>query len=576
MQTVDIDVLVIGGGGAGARAAVEARKEGAKVALVTKTRFGHGGATAHRVSETGGFNVADGSMDPADGPVQHYDDIMRNALGMCDPTLARLVAFEAPATLRYLESIGVEFERKDGRYLVVQGCFASRPRMHILPGHGYPIMMALKREIERLEIPVLSGLLVTDLIVDDGTCIGALAISREGEPWVFRAKTVVLGAGGTGNLFRYTLFPADVAGSSYGLGYRAGARLSNMEFMQFGFGVVHPRRFTFRFWLWNLLPEVYNAQGERFLSRYLPEGISEDDVKRMRARHAPFTSEDVSRYLDVAAKKEIQAGRGTSAGGIFVDFTGLTEERLNHLMPGDFRHIFETTRRTLFERHVDIARMPVQIGLFSHATNGGLTIDEHGRTSLAGLYAAGEAASGPHGADRLGGNMLVTSQVFGRRAGKHAARSARNASRTANAARSERRALSALDEAKRDGDGLLPDSALHRLREVMWDEMLVVRSAESMERACCEVARLTQEVLPGLRVRSAKDLWGRVQLRDLLEVANMMILAAATRRESRGGHCREDYPERDDANWLVNLFIERGPDGPVVTKGRFPGAEGQP
>lgn len=568
MDRVDTDVLVIGGGGAAGRAAVEARKAGAEVILITRSDIGKGGATAHRVSETGGYNVPDGVMDPGDGPEEFYGDIIHNARGMSDPRLARLVAYEANDSLRYLESIGVQFDRKDDRYLVVQGCFASRPRMHILSGHGHPIIVALKREIERLEIPVLTGLFVTDLIVDDGICKGAVALDREGKSWVIRAKAVVIGAGGTGNLFRDTLFPTDIAGSSYGLGYRANARLTNMEFMQFGFGVVSPRRFTFRFWLWNLLPEVYNARGERFLSRYLPDGISEDDVKRARALHAPFTSADASRYLDVAAKKEIQAGRGTQAGGIFVDLTQVWKNL--ELMPGDFRHIFETTRNTLLKRHVDISTAPVEVGPFSHATNGGLTIDEHGQTTVVGLYAAGEAAAGPHGADRLGGNMLLTSQVFGRRAGEHAAQAAMamDGRPLANGAL-EKRALSDLEDQKRGQGSIRAETALRHLRQAMWEEILVVRSAESIERARQKVTRIRQQSLPNLSIRSAKDVWGRLQLRDLLDVSEMMIAAVDMRQESRGGHFREDYPEQDDANWEVNLIIERGADGPVIRKGRL-------
>jgi len=217
---LDTDVLIIGSGGAGCRAALEAHDSGARVTLVTKGGFGKSGTTAFRVADTAGYNMADGIVDPADNPKTHFEDIMRAALGMAYEELAWILAREAPSTASFLESLGVEFEKDPatGGYIEVTGCFASRPRMHLLKDHGERVIRALIPAIRKREIAVVEQTAISRILVRNGQCAGAMGVDREGNPVVFRAKAVILASGGAGQLFKYTLTPKDITGDGYALG----------------------------------------------------------------------------------------------------------------------------------------------------------------------------------------------------------------------------------------------------------------------------------------------------------------------------------------------------------------------
>ena len=258
---IETDVLVIGGGGAGARAALEANRCGARVALTMKGKFGQSGATAFKAAETAGLNVADGTVDPDDDPGGHFRDIREAALGMCDERLACILAREALELTPFLESVGVKLESDEEGLLTVAGCFASRSRMHILKGHGEPIVQALKREIQRSEIQVHDFITVTDLLVADGVCLGALALDGKGQWLVFSAKAVILATGGAGQLFAVTLSPPDITGDGYAMGYRCGADLMNLEFMQVGLGTLFPFKNLLHCWVWGLHPRLLNGNG---------------------------------------------------------------------------------------------------------------------------------------------------------------------------------------------------------------------------------------------------------------------------------------------------------------------------
>ena len=257
-RTHETEVLIVGSGGAGCRAALEAFHEGAQVTLITKGRFGKSGTTAFRVADTAGYNLADGEVDPEDNPEVHFEDILRAGKGMAYEELANVLATEALETGPYLESLGVHFEKElsSNRFIEVTGCFASRPRMHILKDHGKQIINALVQEIERSSIDIIERTCIFELLVSEGVCTGALGVGPTGEIEVFKAKTVVLGCGGAGQLFKYTLTPPDITGDGYGLGLRAGAELVNMEFMQVVLGTLRPTRNQFNTYLWCARPPL--------------------------------------------------------------------------------------------------------------------------------------------------------------------------------------------------------------------------------------------------------------------------------------------------------------------------------
>ncbi|MBC7341496.1 MAG: FAD-binding protein [Clostridia bacterium] len=553
-QMLTADVLIIGGGGAACRAAVEAAQAGAQVAMVLKGKLGHSGTTAAHVADTAGYNAADGIVDPSDAPEVHYQDIIQAGQGMANPKLAEILAFEAVPSAKYLESLGVQFERQGDRYVEVRGCFASKPRMHILRDHGTAIMNALVPLVRQLGITVVEDVTVVDLLVEDGICVGAWGIGADGQPLVLAAPSTILAAGGAGQLFKYSLAPGDITGDGYAMGYRAGAELVNMEFMQAVVGIIHPIKSQFNAFLWALHPRLYNATGEEFLSSYLPAGLTPAEAMDYKSRHFPFSVADPGRYVEIAIQKEKLAGRGSSHGGVYVDLTGIGDQDIQAL-PADspLRGVYGAVKDWLLARGVDISRLPLEVVVYAHAINGGLKIDEWGETTIAGLYACGEVAGGPHGADRLGGNMLLTCQVFGARAGRAAARRAKAATSSTKALQSKANAqaqirLQAAFSLAGTSSGIENSEIAvarakeirHRLQEACWQGLLVVRTEPGLEALLAELDVMEDDLTRlGQPWQTNKTL---VQTANLITVARVIAAAARKRAESRGGHYREDHP----------------------------------
>jgi succinate dehydrogenase/fumarate reductase flavoprotein subunit len=561
IPTVDTDVLVIGGGGAGARAALSAAESGARVMLALKGAFGTSGATAYRVASVAGFQAATGAADHDDTPDEHFRDIVRAAQGMCSAELARIVATEAPGVLDDLVKRGVDLDTEDGRPVISTGCFASRPRMYWIRGHGHSIVGVLKPAIVARGVDVRERVMVTSLLLADGACAGATLVDRDGRLVVVGARATVLCTGGAARLFAPSIVPSEITGDGYALAYRAGAALANLEFIQYGFGVVHPVTYLLSGSLWHLVPEMRNASGESVLPRYLPPGVTPEVCANARATHYPFSSRRPDRFADVAAHTEVLEGRGTERGGVLLDFTdtGAVRSRL----PATVARRWDYLRDTLGEHGVDPARTPVEVSMFGHAFNGGVLIDRSGRSTLEGLYAAGEAAAGPHGADRLGGNMLMTSQVFGDRAGRAAASAASAAS-----PRDIDHAIVHAEEARLagmrrpDGSHALGD-LLARLQRRMW-RVAIVRTERSL-RACLDDIADVENALGTARVDGPDDVRRAVELENLLLVGRLVTTAALARCESRGSHYRADFPETDDAAWGRSILVRCVGGRPVQT-----------
>ncbi len=554
MRRIQTEVLVIGGGGMAGRAAIEAGRQGARVTLVMKGEFGRSGTSAAKVAEAAGYNVADGVVDPADSPAEHLRDILAAAAGTCDERLARIVAEEAPASLRELERLGIPFHMDGDRYLEVVGCFASRPRMHIIPGHAEPIVAAQKRELQDGGVPINEQIMITSLVVEGGSCVGAVGLDAQGALIVFEAAATILGTGGAGKLFLHNLNPADITGDGYALGYRAGAELVNMEFMQAGPGIVHPVHNTLNAWLLALYPRLTNARGEEYLERYLPPDWSARQCLDARSRHYPFSVYDGSHYFDIAIQKELAAGRGTARHGVHLDLSRTRPEDIPDTPRGrEARRLYCITREWIQKNHgLDIAEQPIEIACFGHAVNGGLRIEPTAETTLPGLFAGGETAGGPHGADRLGGNMNLTCQVFGKRAGRAAAQRARD-----RAVPSVSRGSVETEEARLAGvkarhGSLGPGQVKRRIQECMSRHLLVVRSDASLRACLGEIERLRGEA-QDINVDGPGTLAGTLEVESLLTVAEIMARSALWRTESRGSHYREDYPQRDDARWEQSI-----------------------
>lgn len=537
-EILTTDVLVIGGGMAGCRAAIAAADYGGSVVLATKMPLNNGGASTFPVAEMAGYNAGDPDI-PGDVE-KHYEDIVNAGQGMANPLLARILAENAPGTIAELEKWGVVFEKEGDGYYIFKSCFATSPRTHVIRGHGEPIVKAMSGQIQlRSSINVADDMTVLELDVRDGRCCGAWAIKTDGTFVHISAGAVVIASGGATQVFTRNLNPKDVSGDGYALAYDAGAELINMEFMQSGIGFSHPIVNMFNGYIWAAHPKLHNNLNEQFLGKYLPKGITQEHVMDEHRRHFPFSSSDDSKYLEVGIQKEIRAGGGSPNRGIYADLRHLTDDYIRSINDDcGLHHMWYIARDYMREKGVDLNSQIVEIAVFAHAINGGVNIDESASSTLPGLYAAGEAAGGPHGADRLGGNMMVTCQVFGKIAGENAAKwAAQNKAATYSNMQPSEKIMQILHK-RLDNEILIKE-----LQEINQNNLLVCRSEESLSR----VLQFTEDAAHELETAKTQDGvdTDNFRLYAMLLSSRLMAKAALQRKESRGSHFREDYPQKD-------------------------------
>ena len=564
-REVTADVLIVGSGGAALRAALEADAQGAEVLIAIKGEFRKSGATYHSVAEIGAFNVPDGASDPDDNPEVFLADMLRAGQEMADPRLCAILANEALQALQYLEQRGVPFERENQGYLVFQACFSSKPRSHVIPNHFKPIVHALGTEATRRNVKVIDRLMITNLLVRDGQCLGAYAIDHEGRPVVLRAKATILTTGGASQLFEKNLYPSDITGDGYAMSHRAGAQLVNMEFMQAGISLVSPFVNLFGNYLWDASTNITNRDGRAFIQGYLPAGLSLSEVLKEKQRHFPFSASDISRFVEISIQKEINSGLGTADhAGVYLDFTGRDFEQILRDKTRSIAKMWPLTYAWHQKRGVDLYTDKVQIACSAHAINGGLRIDADAQSNIKGLFAAGEVAAGPHGADRLGGNMSVTCQVFGRRAGKAAAERARQVGHPPVAdVFDEERAF--LDQFRRRGDCSL-ESLKQGLQKAANRSLLIIRDEPGLTRFIQQCKEARAMLFGQASITAPQDLVHALEINNLIEVGLLMATAALERKESRGSHYRADYPERD-GHYDRNIVLDRThPDGRFMAR----------
>ncbi len=560
MEVIKADVVVVGAGGAGLRAAYDAAEQGARTVLVTKGRIAVSGATAVGLASTAGFAVADGAGDPLDNPDVHFNDIMTAAQGCADPALVRILVDEAADAAADLDRWDIDFIRDpdSGKPLVAQGDFASRPRNRKIYHHGRPITVALKRETQRLGVQSIEGATVLSLLQDEGGVHGVLVLTRQGKLVCIEAGATVLTTGGAGQLFKLSLMPSDITGDGYALGYRAGAVLANMEFMQAGFGTVKPALNIIYTWFWGCVPPFLDREGRSVLDGSLPAGVSAADAMLKKVEHYPFSASDASRWLEIATKNAMRDGRAEENGTFAMD---LRKADPASIPQKGFTQLWNVSKGWLLQKHMDIDAEPLRIGLFGHAINGGLVIDEHGQTSVEGLLSAGENAAGPYGADRLGGNMLLNCQVFGKRAGRRAAAIGRL--RTSSATPGLAQAALHRLQRQTTGAGQLKLRQAHaRIKQIMTDHALVVRNEAGLKKAEGELGELAASLEAGkYMVESPKDVVALNEALNMIDVGRTMCAAALLRRETRGSHYREDADFRDDAKFARPIMVRHVGEG---------------
>ncbi len=551
-RVIATDVLVIGGGGGGLRAAVAAHDAGARVLVLSKGIVGKSGLTQTAVT---GFQVAFGYADPRDNPEVHYGDTIRGGYGLADPELARIFCDEAVAAVEDIESFGARFDRDEDGKLIQRKLDSSQtyPRS-IKKGDslGTPIMQALRREMNRRDVPRLHEMLVTKLLKDGDRVCGAIALDfQKGEIVEIRAGAIVMATGGAGELFPVHSNTPDSTGDGYALALNAGADLVDIEFLlMLGHAVLHPATvrgvlFTFQYLLTKGARPLFNSEGEPFLSNYDPEG-SDNPARHIYAR---------------AVYGEVRAGRGSPHGGAFFDPGSVSHETLMDSLPSQTKY--------LEKFGVDMTK-PIEVGAAAHYVCGGIKIDTGSQSTVPGLFAVGECSGGPHGAGRIGGNSLTEILVFGKRAGAEAAAFA-NEGNTGNPDRDD--ASSEADRVtaylSRDRSGPRPNVIKARLQQLMNDYVGVVRNEEGLRDTIAEFERMEREELPSMSVAEENrvgnyDWVEALEVTAMIRFARAMAGAALLRTESRGAHYREDYPELDDQNWLKNVLIRHSGNGDVL------------
>ena len=575
-QTVEHDVLVIGAGGAGLRAAIEASARGASVGVICKSLLGK----AHTVMAEGGMAAAMGNVDDRDNWRVHFADTMRGGQYVNNWRMAELHAKEAPDRVKELEGWGALFDRTpDGR--ILQRNFGGHryPRLaHVGDRTGLELIRTLQDHGIHQGLDVHMECTVLTLLKDGDRVAGAFAYDRErGRFRLFKSRAVVLATGGIGRAYKITTNSWEGTGDGQSLAYHAGAALQDMEFVQFhptgmiwppsvrgilvteavrGEGGVLKNRDGRRF-MFDSVPDLYKAQtaddpeeGWRYTqgdkdARRPPELLTRDHVARMIVR-------------------EVREGRGSPHGGVFLDISWIkeklpnAEEHIKRKLPSMYHQFMQLAG-------VDITREPMEIGPTTHYMMGGIRVDgDNQMSTVPGLFACGECAAGLHGANRLGGNSLSDLIVFGKRAGEYAAKFATEHGAVsvdeAQVKAAEREALLPFERQSNEGPYQVQDA----LQETMQDLVGIVRAQHEMEqalerleelkkRARCVGVRGNREYNPGWHTA--------LDLKNLLTVSEAITRSAIERKESRGGHFRDDYPEKDAGCATFNLVVRKGAHG---------------
>jgi succinate dehydrogenase / fumarate reductase flavoprotein subunit len=569
--TYEHDVLVIGAGGAGLRAAIEASAAGVSVGLICKSLLGK----AHTVMAEGGMAAAMGNVDDRDNWKVHFSDTMRGGQYVNNWRMAELHAKEAPDRVRELEAWGAVFDRtKDGK--ILQRNFGGHryPRLaHVGDRTGLELIRTLQDHGIHQGIDVHMEVTVISLLKDGDRVVGVFAYEREhGRFRVFKAKAVILATGGVGRAYKITSNSWEGTGDGHALAYHAGAELIDMEFIQFHpTGMVWPPSVRGILVTEGVRGEggiLKNSEGKRFMFDDIPplykNQTASDPEEGWRytqgdkaANRPPelLTRDHVARCIN----REVKAGRGSPHGGVYLDIAWIKEklpnaaEHIKKKLPSMYHQFMQLA-------NLDITTTPMEVGPTTHYIMGGIRVDADTQAStLPGLFAAGECASGINGANRLGGNSLSDLIVFGKRAGEYAAQFAKeNGHGSIDSAQIETEAKRALEPFDREG-GENPFNIQHDLQDMMQKLVGIVRLEDEMKEAL--------DGLVKLNARAAKSsVTGNIDfnpgwhtaldLRNLLTVSEAITRSAIERKESRGGQFREDYPDKDPEFAKFNVAVK--------------------
>jgi succinate dehydrogenase / fumarate reductase, flavoprotein subunit len=585
-QTLEYDVLIIGAGGAGLRAAIEASVAGVKVGLICKSLLGK----AHTVMAEGGMAAALANVDDRDNWKVHFADTMRGGQYVNNWRMAELHAKEAPDRVRELEAWGAVFDRTaDGK--ILQRNFGGHryPRLaHVGDRTGLELIRTLQDHGIHQGIEVHMEHTIVTLLKDGDRVAGAFGYDRErGRFKVFKAKAIVLATGGIGRAYKITSNSWEYTGDGQSLAYHAGAELIDMEFVQF-----HPTGMVWPPSVMGILVTegvrgeggvLRNKEGKRFMFEDIPESYKSQTADNpeegwrytqgdKNARRPPelLTRDHVSRCI----VDEVKAGRGSPHGGVFLDIAWIKEklpnaaEHIKKKLPSMYHQFMQLA-------NLDITKEPMEVGPTTHYIMGGVRVDaETQMSNVPGLFAAGEVAAGLHGANRLGGNSLSDLLVFGKRAGEFAASFAKEHGacqiQDGQIEEAAREALEPFDRAaKAAGNAEGPYQVQIDLQEMMQNLVGIVRREEEMVRALDGLDKLWERSR-NVAVHGHREYnpgWHTaIDLKHLLTVSEAITRSALERKESRGGHFRDDFPKKNAADGKMNIVVSKGADGSMRTR----------
>jgi succinate dehydrogenase / fumarate reductase, flavoprotein subunit len=536
-----VDVLVIGAGAAGLRVAMELVPTGARCLVVGKRAHGD----AHTRLAEGGINAVLGSMDPEDRWELHAADTVKEGHFLCDPNAVARLARESPARVQELADWGCPFDRTADGTLAQRffGAQTHRRTCYVGDCTGEAILRTLVDRAAAVRVPYREGFFVTGLLVHEGRVQGAIGFDCDGGGLrAITARATVLAAGGsTAAYARSSSRPGENTGDAAALAYRAGAKLRDMELVQFHpTGMVWPEEKVGTLVTEAVRGEgahLHNAHGERFMRRHSPEHL-ELDARDVVAR---------------AIYEEIQSGRGTDRGGVLLDLSHVDAPRVREKLP----RMVEQFRAV----GVDITREPMEVAPTAHYAMGGVDVDfDSGATTVPGLFAVGEATAGLHGANRLGGNSLAETVVFGRVVGAHLASHLADMTEPTMERSRIDTSLEALERAVVEEGHEHPGALRSELGDLLWRRAGIVRTAEGLDEGMKELRELQQRAHHLSVDGDLRRLEQAMNLRFLLVTAEALLLAARLRKESRGAHYRKDAPEADPA-WQHTLLLGRGSSG---------------
>ncbi|MFW9808085.1 MAG: FAD-binding protein [Candidatus Thorarchaeota archaeon] len=542
-KTIMCDVLVVGAGGAGCRAAIEASKHNLDVIMLSKELLGK----AHTAMAEGGYNVSLGNVDPDDNPETHFKDTIVGGNYLNNQNLAEILVRDAPQRIFDLEDMGAVFDRTpEGK--IAQRTFGKqswRRTAYASDRTGSEIMVTLTEAIRSTSVRVFDEVFATRLLVTDGKIAGVCAVDlKYGDYLVFRAKSVVMATGGAGRIFSVTSNAQLDVGDGYGMAYEAGCEMIDMEMIQFHpTGMVKPESAKGRLVTEAVRGEggiLLNNKGERFMNKYYPE------VMELAGR------DQVARSI----MTEVLEGRGSPDGGVYLS--------ISHLPRSIIEFRLESMIEQFEDAGVDIRDEPMQVSPTAHHFMGGIKIDENSSTNIPGLFAAGECTGGVHGGNRLGGNALADTQVYGALSGENAAKYGKSINHLGVDRDEIKNEFVRLEAMLRRKEGISPADAREELTELMWSKVQIFRKEDEMQHAVKELKRIEKEVVPKIKVdvpvKRFNPGWHQaIEFAHMVTTARMVAEAAVMRKGSRGAHYRVDADPNDKGYY--NIIIRKGKDG---------------